>query len=652
MASVLYTPPPHKIESSNLTDFINFASQETGKQFTDYDSLHAWSISENKEFWSLIWKHSNIIFSQKYTSVLDGENIREAKWFSGAKLNFAENLLRRRDNGIAIIYEAEKKQAQKITYAQLYAQVASCAEGLKKIGVGKGDRVAGILTNSVEPVIAMLASASLGAIWSSCSPDFGTEAIHQRFSQINPKVLFAVEGYYYNSKYYDCKNKIKEVLDNITSIENLVLVTEGGVSDHPFSYKTFDSLLDNPVKSIDFEPLEFDHPLYILFSSGTTGKPKCIVHGAGGTLLQHYKELALHSNLKSGDVLTYFTTCGWMMWNWMVSALFIGSTLYVYDGSPAEPNLYRLWKAVEEHGINVFGTSPGFLSACQKKNIHPPEKANLSSLNTILSTGSPLSEENFKWVYTQVKSNVQLSSISGGTDILSCFVLGNPNLPVMCGKIQCIGLGMDVKVFDENEKSIEGKLGELVCTGPFPSRPIMFWNDSDGRKYKDAYFKKNKDVWYHGDFIKITTSEGITIAGRSDTTLNHGGVRIGTAEIYNIVEKIPGLTESLICDRVVADCSQLILFVKTETVGLLDENIIAKIKMQLKLQASPRHVPQYIFEVPDIPKTMSGKKMELLVKKIMQGEALDNKEVVANSQVLESYFKISANLKVELGTDT
>ena len=510
MKKPIWTPSAERIHNSNMSAFMRYAEKILHKPINNYTELYDWSVKDIREFWKSIWITAGIIHSKKHDSILSGEEMLSSKWFEGAELNFAENLLKFRDQHTAVISSREDKPAIRVSYEELYGYVASFAEGLKELGVKKGDRVAGFISNIPEAIIGMLASTSIGAIWSSASPDFGLQGILDRFSQIKPKILLAVERYQYNGKMVDCREKIEKIKENIPEIEKVIIVSQF-YDFHSKEKKSvikntvrFSELIDYETEDIKFEQVPFDHPVYIMYSSGTTDIPKCIVHGGGGTLLQHFKELSLHTNLTRHDIITYYTTCGWMMWNWLVSSLNIGATIFLYDGSPVYPNTDILWEKIEEERITIFGTSPKFLSICQKSNLVPKEKFNLSELKTILSTGSPLSEENFKYVYSSIKDDIQLSSISGGTDIISCFMLGNPILPVYAGELQCRGLGMKVQAYNDKGESVIEEKGELVCIKPFPSMPVYFWNDPEKEKYKSAYFDYFGGVWRHGDFIKIT----------------------------------------------------------------------------------------------------------------------------------------------------
>jgi acetoacetyl-CoA synthetase len=644
--SPLWQPSKEQIESSNLKAFIKFVNNEYNKSFDSYDELYTWSISKIEQFWEAIWMYSGIIHSNSYDFVIDERKMPGATWFGGTELNFAENLLRFRDDKIAIISYKEGNSGVKLTYAELYDKVACCVAGLKEIGVKKDDRVAGFVTNTPEAVISMLAVTSLGAVWSSCSPDFGLQGVIDRFGQIKPVVLIATESYHYNRKFIDCREKIEKISEAIPQIKKVILISETENSKlknidefKSTKFLNFNQLLNFTSTEISFKQLPFNHPVYIMYSSGTTGLPKCMVHGAGGTLLQHFKEHVLHTNLTRDDVIMYFTTCGWMMWNWLVSALQVGASIFLFDGSPAYPNLEILWQLLDEEKISIFGISPKFLSICEKSGITPKDKFNHKSLKTILSTGSPLSEKNFRWVYNSVKEDVQLSSISGGTDLLSCFMLGNPILPVYEAEIQCRGLGMKVEAYNLDGKSVLNEKAELVCTEPFPSMPVYFWNDKKGEKYQKAYFSQFDNVWAHGDYIEINKRGGIKVFGRSDATLNPGGVRIGTSEIYRIVESMDEISDSIVVGKKWNGDTKVVLFIVLNESVFLTKELKIAIKNNIRVNATARHVPSDIYQVSEIPRTLNGKKVEIAVTKIVNNEPVENIESIANADSLEQFIK-------------
>ncbi len=640
----MWKPSVEQIERSQMFEFKEFINTRHGLNLDSYTDLHDWSVDNIHEFWAFAWEFFDIIHTQPYTQVVDDvSEMPGAKWFTGARLNFAENLLRRRDDKTALIFKGESQPVRKLTYAELYSEVAKTAAALRTAGVEKGDRVAGFVPNMPESIIAMLATTSIGAIWSSSSPDFGIKGVLDRFSQIEPKVLFAANGYFYNGKFHDSLEKLKGILHDLPSVEKVVVIPYSDEDPDICIISNsilFSDFIDNDDEEIEFEQLPFDHPLYIMYSSGTTGLPKSIVHGTGGTLLQHLKELQLHCDLCEQDTIFYFTTCGWMMWNWLVSSLVTGASLVLYDGAPFFPDANAMWKMAEELGITVFGTSAKFIAGSEAAGNKPISTNDLSNVRLILSTGSPLMEENFDYIYRDVKKDVQLASISGGTDIVSCFAGGSPMLPVYRGELQCSGLAMDVDAFDHKGKSSRNAKGELVCKKAFPSMPIYFWNDPDGQKYHNAYFDKFENIWYHGDYIEINDHGGVTIFGRSDATLNPGGVRIGTAEIYRVVEQMAEVADSLVVGVQSNGDEQVALFLKMDEGAILNDNLINQIKSSIRANCSPRHVPSIIKSVEDIPYTISGKKVELAVKKIIHGEEVTNKDALANPEALECFKDI------------
>tara|TARA_X000001036_G_scaffold138779_1_gene131532 strand:- start:724 stop:2667 length:1944 start_codon:yes stop_codon:yes gene_type:complete len=642
MKTAIWEPSDERKNNSQMMDYIHFINKKFSFSFTNYDELYNWSINKNQDFWLSFWEYSKVIEHKPCTSVVDDiKKMPRAKWFDGCTLNFAENLLRFRDNKIAIQFYREDGPQQTLTYNQLYLKVSHLASSMRKMGVLKGDRVAGFLPNVPESVVAMLATTSMGAVWSSCSPDFGIKGAIDRFEQISPKLLFASDEYYYNGKKIDCINKVKNLCEKINSIEKTIIVSTDPDLKHfnNLKFDLWENFIDNKSSEIVFESLPFNHPLYIMYSSGTTGKPKSIVHSLGGTLIQHLKELQLHTDIEREDTVFYYTTCGWMMWNWLISSLGLGATIVLYDGSPFFPSGEVLIDMIDELGITVFGTSAKYISALESANISPKKISKFSSLRTILSTGSPLVEKNFDFVYSNWKSDVQLSSISGGTDIISCFALGNPLLPVFRGEIQSKGLGMNVESFDEKGRSVLNETGELVCTSAFPSMPIYFWNDDNGQLYNSAYFSKYKDVWHHGDLLEINDHGGMKIHGRSDTILNPGGVRIGTSEIYQAVDVVNEIEDSIVVGHYAQDDERIILFVKLKKDLVLNNELKNKIVFSIKESCTNRHVPSKIFEVDSIPYTLSGKKVELAVRHIINGDVLKNKESIANPESLEQYKK-------------
>ena len=642
MNNPVWTPSQKQIDRSQMTKFIKYVNLSHHLSLKNYDDLYSWSIQDIPSFWETVWKFCEVKYSTPYSEIVDDTSkMPGAKWFTGSQLNYAENLLRFKDSKPAIIFKGENQNPSILTYHDLNEEVKKVAYALRNMGIVKGDRVAGFIPNMPEAVIAMLASASIGAIWSSSSPDFGIKGVLDRFAQIEPKVLFAADGYFYNGKRFNSLDKLEGVLKALPSIENVVIVPytrhQADISSIQNGVHYKDFLPVGKVPEIIFEQLPFNHPLYIMYSSGTTGLPKSIVHGAGGTLIQHLKELCLHTDLTRDDTIIYFTTCGWMMWNWLVSSLAIGATIVLYDGSPFYPDSGAMWKMAQDFKITVFGTSAKFIASNQSIGEKPKEKYMLNELKTILSTGSPLIEENYDFVYENIKEDVQLSSISGGTDIISCFALGNPILPVHRGELQCRGLGMDVQSFDSDGNLVINKKGELVCASSFPSMPVYFWNDPDGTKYQQAYFNSYPGVWHHGDYIMINNLGGIKIFGRSDATLNPGGIRIGTAEIYRVVENFSEVTDSLVVGQKWGDDERVILFVKLTEGTSLHNKFIQKIKKNIRSECSPRHIPKKIIEIADIPYTINGKKVEIAVKKIIHGEDVPNRDALANPESLIFY---------------
>ncbi len=646
MSKLLWQPSEAQIKASNMYQFMTLINERYGTTFDSYDGLYQWSVDHIPEFWKEMWDFAAIKGSVPYDRVIDdAAKMPGARWFEGARLNFAENLLRYRDDRLALVFRGEDQVRRTLTYAQLYDEVARVAKALKQAGVEAGDRVAGFVPNLPESIIAMLAASSLGAAWSSCSPDFGIKGVLDRFGQIRPKVLFTADGYFFKGKPLDSLARITDIISQIPSIKRLVVV--------PYAQKTPDiSAIPNAVlyadfKSaedgleIDFAQLPFDHPLYIMYSSGTTGLPKCMVQSAGGILIHHLKELILHTDLKREDTIFYFTTCGWMMWNWLVSSLATGATLVLYDGNPFHPSPKALWQMAQDEKISVFGTSAGYLAALQAAGVRPKAEFDLVPLRAVLSTGSPLSIESFEFVYDAVKSDLQLASIAGGTDLNGCFALGNPMGPVYAGELQCRGLAMKVFAFDDDGKPVAGQEGELVCAAPFPSMPIYFWNDPDGKKYHGAYFDVYPGIWRHGDYIVVTEHGGVVMHGRSDATLNPGGVRIGTAELYRQVEQLEAVEDSVVVGQKWDNDVRVILFVKLAPGVELSEDLKNKIRKTIRLHASPRHVPAKIISVPDIPYTLNMKKVELAVKKVIHNQEVKNKDALRNPEALDFYAGIA-----------
>jgi acetoacetyl-CoA synthetase len=643
---LLWTPSDKRIRSTELYKFMQKVNKKHNKDFRDYAQLYQWSIDNIPEFWADMWEEANVIASSNYEEIIDDvTKMPGAKWFSGARLNFAQNLLRYRDDYPAIIFKGESMDVTaRITYAQLYNKVARVAESMRERGLKAGDRVAGFMPNIPETIIAMLAATSTGAIWTSCSPDFGTKGALDRFGQIEPKILFTANGYSYNGKKFDSLEKIKSIFSQLSSRPDIVVVPFNDdvtdISSVPNSILFDDFMCDERNPEIRFEQLPFDHPLYIMYSSGTTGLPKCMVQGAGGILLNHIKELKLHTDVKRNDRLFYFTTCGWMMWNWMVSALSLGAAIVLFDGSPFYPDPGALFKLVEDEKVTIFGTSAKYIDSIRKEGLKPALEYDLHNLKTILSTGSPLTEENFRFVYDDIKKDICLSSISGGTDLNGCFALGNPMGHVYAGELQCRGLAMNIQAFDEEGKPQLNYKGELVCTSPFPSMPLYFWKDVSGEKYHNAYFNIYPGIWRHGDFIEINDKGGVIIYGRSDTTLNPGGVRIGTADIYRVVEAQDEVEDSLVIGQDWEGDERVILFLKFKEGYSLSEDLVKKIRNNIRSTCSPRHVPAKVIAITDIPYTINMKKVELAVKKIIQGQIVLNRDALKNPESLDLFRNI------------
>jgi acetoacetyl-CoA synthetase len=655
----VWTPGPAQIREARLTAFMRFVRERAADGVLSYPSLYKWSVDHPEALWPAIWKWCDVVCDERehgdpWDEVVVGlERMAPPdpelgpRWFTGATLNFAENLLHHRGPEAAIIAWNERGCYRSLSFDGLRDEVSRLAHALRMMGVVAGDRVAGFMPNVPETVIAMLATASLGALWSSCSPDFGVKGVLDRFGQIEPKVLFCADGYRYAGKEIDCLDRVREIVDALPQIERVVVVPYLKADPDARLIRralVWSDFVDPTglVPPIEFERLPFDHPLYIMYSSGTTGLPKCMVHGAGGTLLQHLKELALHSDIGAGDRLFYFTTCGWMMWNWMVSALALGAGIVLYDGAPLAPDPAILWKMAERERVTVFGTSAKYLALLEKAGLEPGKDHDLSELRAILSTGSPLPAHGYDYVARAIGPSVRLSSISGGTDIISCFALGNPIAPVWRGELQTRGLGMAVEVWDEAGRPVEGLPGELVCTKPFPSMPVAFWRDPDGAKYRAAYFEHFPNVWRHGDWAELTEHDGLIIHGRSDATLNPGGVRIGTAEIYRQVEQLPEVVECLAIEQALSDDdSRIVLFVRLREGTSIDDALRERIRRRIREETSPHHVPKKIVQVRDIPRTISGKISELAVREVVHGREVRNTDALANPESLALFRDIA-----------
>ncbi|TQE81765.1 acetoacetate--CoA ligase [Leptospira noguchii] len=654
MDQYLWAPSSDRIESSNLVRYFKFLKEKKNLSLSTFEDLRVWSVNEIGLFWESIWEFSEVVFSQKYDLVYrNGSNFTDSKFFPGAKLNFAENLLRRTDSFPALVYRGEDGSKREVSYAELRSYVGAVAKDLKKRGVVPGDRVVGLMPNVPEAVISMLAATSIGAIWSSCSPDFGVKGVLDRFGQIEPKILFTTDLYSFKGKDLSLAENLNQILESIPSIEAVIVSDyKNGIlhfknrtetvlpKDYPQKNIHFFEtiLIENEGTPLEFYQTSFDHPVYIMYSSGTTGLPKCMVQGVG-VFINHWKELALHCDLKPGERIFYYTTCGWMMWNWLVSSLSIGATLVLFDGNPFFPTEEILFQIVSQEKINVFGVGAKYILTLEKSKFQPKD-LDLSSIRTVLSTGSPLTTSGFRYVYQNWKKDLQLSSISGGTDLNGCFVLGNPILPVYEGEIQCRGLGMDVEIWNESAKSVIEQKGELVCKQPFPSMPLYFWKDPEGKKYKSAYFESYPSVWCHGDFAELKKNGGLVVYGRSDATLNPGGVRIGTSDIYGLIETFSEIADSVIIGQDWKEDVRIVLFLKMIPGKKLEDSLVQTLKREIKEKISPRHVPSKILEVADIPYTINMKKVEIAVKKTVQGEPVTNKEALSNPDSLEYYKNI------------
>jgi acetoacetyl-CoA synthetase len=646
MEKLLWQPSEERIKQANMTRFINFVNKKHGLKIISYPSLYTWSIENIPDFWAAMWEFGGIKASCEYSKVVDDlRKFPGAKWFIGARLNFAENLMRFRDDHVAFVFKGENQKASKMTYAEAYNSVCRLAKSLREIKIGPGDRVCAYMPNVIETAVAMLAAASVGAVWASCGTELGTQAVLDRLGQIEPKVLFTADGYFYKGKTFNTLLKTEKIAKEIPSLEKVIVASymdpTPEINNIPNSVHYDDFMPPKQTSKPQFEYLPFNHPLYIMFSSGTTGKPKCMVQGAGGVLINHIKELMLHTDLKRGDIITYLASCSWMMWNWLLSSLAVGATIVLYDGNPNYPDPGAMWKIIQDEKITVFGCSASYINYLRSQRFNPGKNYDVSSLREISQTGSPLSTEGFEFVYKKIKRDLHFNSISGGTDINGCFTIGSPTLPVYAGEVQAIGLGMKVKVYDETGNPVLDQRGELVCEAPSPSMPLYFWNDPDYEKYNASYFRfyPNKTVWRHGDYVMShSNTGGITFFGRSDTVIKPSGVRIGTAEIYNVIEKIEEIDDSLAVGQHWREDERIILYVKLAPGHSLTEALKNTIRKILRENASPRHVPALILEVPEIPYTFNMKKVEIAVKNIVNGMPIQNEDALINPESL-NYFR-------------
>ena len=653
MGKLLWKPSEERVKQANMTRFIDFVNKKYGLEISSYSQLYNWSVENIPDFWAAMWEFGGVIASRGYDKVVDDlSSFPGTKWFVGARLNFAENLLRYRDDHVAFVFRGETQKSAKMTYAELYNQVARLAKSLCEMGVAPRDRVVAYMPNLMETAIAMLATTSIGATWASCGAELGAPAALDRLGQIEPKVLFTADEYWYKGKSFNTLLKAEKVAKKIPSLEKVVVVSyvqeKPDISNVPNSVHYNDFLSPEKQPEIHFEQLPFDHPVYTMFSSGTTGKPKCMVQGTGGVLINHLKELLFHTDLKREDTIMYITSCSWMMWNWLISSLAVGATIVLYDGNPNYPDPGAMWKLIQDEKITIFGCSASYINYLRSQGVKPGKDYDLSTLREISQTGSPLSAEGFEYVYEAIKKDVHLNSISGGTDINGCFAAGSPILPVHAGELQAPALGMKVKAYDERGDSVVDQQGELVCEAPSPSMPLYFWNDPNNERYLKAYFRfyPDKNVWRHGDYIMIHgDTGGITFLGRSDAVLKPSGVRIGTAEIYNVVEELPEIADSLAVGQKWKGEQRIILFVKLAPVCTLTEDLKGKIRNNLRSDASPRHVPALIIEVPDIPYTFNMKKVEIAVTKILRGRPVLNRDALINPESLDYFEKILPRLQ-------